>query len=142
MGPFTQTIPFLRQNTTSLLVSERVASLQIRRLLLQYRSSMSDPTATSPGEGAPKNKRATAARELYETEVSYVRSLMILINGFVKPLEASGILSKQDMADLFSNVTVLISFHKDFLKQLKERIDTWNDESIIGMTRPFKIRVI
>ncbi len=97
---------------------------------------MSDPTATSPGGGAPKNKRATAARELYETEVSYVRSLMILINGFVKPLEASGILSKQDMADLFSNVTVLISFHKDFLKQLKERIDTWNDESIIGMTRP------
>jgi len=77
-------------------------------------------------------KRATAAKELYETEVTYVRSIMILTNGFMVPCKTEGILTKQEISEIFSNVAQLLAFHKDFLKQLKERIEAWTDETAIG----------
>jgi len=83
-------------------------------------------------EAKRTKKRATAARELYDTEVTYVRSLMVLINGFMVPCKNENILTKQEISEVFSNVAQLLTFHKDFLKDLKERIDIWTDDTAIG----------
>ncbi len=48
------------------------------------------------------------------------------------PCKTEGILTKQEISEIFSNVAQLLAFHKDFLKQLKERIEAWTDETAIG----------
>ncbi|KAL6065859.1 RhoGEF domain containing protein [Balamuthia mandrillaris] len=77
-------------------------------------------------------KKVEAAKELYETEVTYVRSMMILINGFKKPLEAEKIVSEQEVTSLFSNVETLLGFHKEFLKKIKERVAEFTVETSLG----------
>lgn len=48
------------------------------------------------------------------------------------PCKTEEILTKQEISEIFSNVAQLLAFHKDFLKQLKERIESWTDETAIG----------
>lgn len=48
------------------------------------------------------------------------------------PCKTEGILTKQEISEIFSNISQLLAFHKDFLKQLKERIDSWTDDTSIG----------
>jgi len=50
------------------------------------------------------------------------------------PLETNGILSSTELTNLFSNIKVLLKFHKEFLKTLKEQIvsDEANDVQCIG----------
>lgn len=90
-------------------------------------------------------KRRTAAQELLSTETTYVKNLMILTNGFVLPLETSGILNASEISNVFSNVKVILKFHKEFLKSLKEKVvadeegDQCFGEVILKMTPYLKM---
>lgn len=82
-------------------------------------------------------RREKIAKELYQTEESYVKSLSILINTFYKPLvnniqEGKTILTYEEMETIFSVTPLLYGLHTKFLKKLSGKMSEWTWNSTIG----------
>ena len=86
-------------------------------------------------------RRTNIARELVETEKSYVTSLNTLVWKFQKPLleknqqkkGQQSILTGEEIKLLFSNVEIILNFNKILLETLDQRIKVWNPEtSLLG----------
>src|SRR3989338_3845955 len=73
-----------------------------------------------------EEKRSRVVKELYDTEVSYVTSLMVVSNCFVKQIEEQELLKVEERKEIFSNIASLLGVHKEFLKMLREKVNAWS----------------
>jgi len=85
------------------------------------------PSVLSPEQEAKEKREKTARqrsrveKEIVASERSYVRSLNTLIEQFIHPLKAKGIVDVQDMLQLFQNIELLYGFHGVFLIDLQKK---------------------
>ncbi|KAJ1370938.1 hypothetical protein KIN20_032766, partial [Parelaphostrongylus tenuis] len=74
--------------------------------------------------------------EIYDTEVSYVNALSLLLN--VKDeLEkhadsGDSLIEKSEVAFILGKVSPIVSFHKDVITRLKEKLDNWKSGAEIA----------
>eukprot|EP01087_Luapelamoeba_hula_P003749 TRINITY_DN1359_c0_g1_i1.p1 TRINITY_DN1359_c0_g1~~TRINITY_DN1359_c0_g1_i1.p1 ORF type:complete len:470 (+),score=87.06 TRINITY_DN1359_c0_g1_i1:128-1537(+) len=105
--------------------------------LLQLQQKLREKTEKGEVERVQRerkqNKRREATLELLQTEISYVRCMMMVQSGFIKDLEKEAILNPSEISAIFSNIRIILSFHKEFLKKLKERVkDQWEKSQCVG----------
>eukprot|EP01103_Thecamoeba_quadrilineata_P016791 TRINITY_DN5723_c0_g1_i2.p1 TRINITY_DN5723_c0_g1~~TRINITY_DN5723_c0_g1_i2.p1 ORF type:complete len:678 (+),score=96.17 TRINITY_DN5723_c0_g1_i2:266-2035(+) len=81
--------------------------------------------------------RAKIAKEIYQTEVSYVNALQIIMNIFMEPLKTSAdtdqqLLNKQQFKSIFSEIEVISAYAQTLLRQLEPRIENWSPQQSLG----------
>lgn len=80
--------------------------------------------------------RDEIVREMVKTERQYVRDLTILIQLFLLPLksagEEAGLLSKEELYKIFSNVETLLKVNEELLQGLEKRTEEWDHTSCVG----------
>ncbi len=84
-----------------------------------------------------QTKRARVAKELLETEQTYVSSLEMMIRLYMKPLLASArtpeaIMPRAKVQAIFSVVEVMTNLNKVLLEDLKKRLEAWHVEQVLG----------
>ncbi|KAK9889314.1 hypothetical protein WA026_004594 [Henosepilachna vigintioctopunctata] len=73
--------------------------------------------------------------ELYDNERNYVESLEILITKYLEPLKSPEYASLLDFTlvdEVFNQIPFLLSHHKNFLEELKFRLEQWDINQKIG----------
>lgn len=91
-----------------------------------------DVLMSETDRAAMDTKRAQVAEEILSTEVTYVTNLMILTNGFMKPLEDTAILKEKHIRAIFSTINSILAFHKEFIKTLEELCQDYDPGAAIG----------
>lgn len=88
----------------------------------------------TPDESLYKARRDKIAKEILTTEISYVKSLEILIDSFMLPLEAQKMLSDADLRLLgFYSIQNIFKAHTFFLEKLVTIIgQQWSPSSQLG----------
>ena len=82
---------------------------------------------------AAQDTRSHVVAELYETEKSYVESLEILINRYMKPLKVSDQLIESILVDeIFYQVPEIHKIHETFLELLSDRLKNWDSSQNMG----------
>ncbi len=78
--------------------------------------------------------RTNIAFEVMSTEESYLRSVKIAIKCYLEPLKEAGnkILKPGELDIIFCNIDQIYSINSDFLADLKEKINNWDDEQTIA----------
>jgi len=76
--------------------------------------------------------RKRVIEELLQTEQNYVSSLQTLVKHFIRPLEAAGTLTNEEIFLCVANTEDLLELHAQFLEVLKSRILKWNDNSVVS----------
>ncbi|VDM52186.1 unnamed protein product [Angiostrongylus costaricensis] len=79
--------------------------------------------------------RNLAARELYDTEKSFVEGLEFLVTKYMRPLRQplECTLIEPGLADkIFYKVPEVLAHHQVLLAALSSRIEEWNKDSVIG----------
>jgi hypothetical protein len=66
--------------------------------------------------------RAKRIAEILNTERDYVRDLCVIKKIFLDPLQSNGILSKQDIQLLFSNLDSIIEVNRNILARFEQRL--------------------
>eukprot|EP01119_Soliformovum_irregulare_P010583 TRINITY_DN2614_c0_g1_i2.p1 TRINITY_DN2614_c0_g1~~TRINITY_DN2614_c0_g1_i2.p1 ORF type:complete len:677 (+),score=206.56 TRINITY_DN2614_c0_g1_i2:111-2141(+) len=61
--------------------------------------------------------RQLVLNEIISTERDYVKDLELIIKIFLEPIDKQGILTRSEMQEIFSNITVLSSVNKQFLHE-------------------------
>jgi hypothetical protein len=91
----------------------------------------SDLTPAPPPvrRNANMERRVQLVRELVDTERTYVRSLTLLKEQYMLPLEKAELLSKDEVKVVFSNVALLHSVHKELLSDLGARFYAATDQA-------------
>ena len=107
-------------------------------------SSSSSPTASaepSPSSGSSSSsapsRRDKVASEIVESEQSYVNYLETIALFYRIPLEANALMhadavSADDLKSLFSQIDVLLAYHRRLLEQLLECQRQWSESSTLG----------
>ncbi|CAB4028624.1 FYVE, and PH domain-containing 4-like, partial [Paramuricea clavata] len=86
----------------------------------------------------PRRKKLfNIAKEILTTEVTYVKTLKLLDEVFHFRLEnecrAKGVVPKEALLEIFSNITTINQFHRDFLlPKLEERMKNWDTMPKVG----------
>lgn len=76
--------------------------------------------------------RDKVAHEILSTEKSYVESLNVVCDIWLAGLQASDVLSPEQLQALFSNIQVIRSFNKEFYHVLEDRLDKWEDSTTLA----------
>ncbi|ORX86077.1 hypothetical protein BCR32DRAFT_325173 [Anaeromyces robustus] len=83
-------------------------------------------------------QRTQVVMELYATEINYVSNLEKIVNCFMKPLRAifdeskKGGITKDQIDSIFCNIEDILLKHQEFLKQLKQIVDQWSNETLLS----------
>lgn len=79
------------------------------------------------------NKRKDVLAEILETETNYVRGLEITVRVWLEPLRQPGMLTEEEVANIFSIIEKILAFHQNFLKQLQQVMKPgWTAQIAIG----------
>ena len=101
----------------------------MRRIFLcKNRSSIGD-TSSIYLIDEPQDKNYYAAKEIYTTEKTFNGVLNLLYVDFREHILSLNIVPKDDFEKIFSNIVQIRMFSDNLLKDLKERIETWNVET-------------
>eukprot|EP00005_Dracoamoeba_jomungandri_P006538 CAMPEP_0174275202 /NCGR_PEP_ID=MMETSP0439-20130205/59698_1 /TAXON_ID=0 /ORGANISM="Stereomyxa ramosa, Strain Chinc5" /LENGTH=1210 /DNA_ID=CAMNT_0015367285 /DNA_START=30 /DNA_END=3662 /DNA_ORIENTATION=+ len=81
--------------------------------------------------------RKQIANEILDTEVQYVSDLRLVVDEFLKPLrkavaDGSPILSEPEIRTIFSTIEIIVTINGEFLEGLKERMENWHPNLILG----------
>jgi RhoGEF domain/Calponin homology (CH) domain/IQ calmodulin-binding motif len=73
--------------------------------------------------------RSRVAREILQTETSYIASLEAILNVYAAPLRAPGkrIVSEDWCKKVFSDIGVIMAYSGQLHGMLKPRVDTWDE---------------
>eukprot|EP00727_Mastigamoeba_balamuthi_P007063 m51a1_g2978 putative domain containing protein (498) ;mRNA; r:715402-717045 len=82
------------------------------------------PSGSAAMGEAAAVRRALAARELAETERTYVEALDALVATFAKPAREKGVLTQEQCSALFANAESLAALHKEVLQRLTAALET------------------
>lgn len=90
-------------------------------------------------------RRTEVSKELYATEKTYVESLRIVVEVYLKPLRSTNqIISKSDIKSIFSGnreipcwftcaeIEVILNYNSMLLKDLGDRMENWGTEQKLG----------
>lgn len=69
---------------------------------------------------------------LLETEQSYILSLKVLSQDYMKLLSQNGVLECAPVKELFCSVEELSLLHNEFADRVEDRNTSWSDEQLIG----------
>lgn len=67
--------------------------------------------------------RKQLLREILDTEMDYVKSLKLIIDGFLNPIRKSKILKDQQISSIFLSVELIAKIQDDFLKNIKNELE-------------------
>jgi len=79
-----------------------------------------------------KEMRSNVAKELFETEKSYVDKLNTLVEVFKQPMGHSAAITADQINKIFSNVETLRNFNVLLLQDLEKIMSSWTDDSQLG----------
>lgn len=84
--------------------------------------------SSAPKEQDPKEKelRARVAKELLETERSYVEKLNVLVEVFEDAFRKADILTNDQFVHIFSNIDIIRNFNTILLKDLEQILNNWS----------------
>lgn len=82
-------------------------------------------SASLPERERMRNK---VVNELIKTERDYIKDLEIIIKLFIEPLEEEGILTKEELKDIFSNIRLLININRELLDDIWKQAKDTNGE--------------
>ncbi|XP_076331534.1 uncharacterized protein LOC143236821 isoform X2 [Tachypleus tridentatus] len=88
--------------------------------------------------GSPQKHQDTRTHvvgEIYDTEVSYVDSLKILVNKYMKPLKSSenaGLVDIILVDEIFYKIPEILTHHERFSESLHQRLSYWDNKQKIG----------
>lgn len=102
--------------------------------------------SSASAEGSPSLSRTASLRrhqdtrthvvgELYDTEKSYVESLQILVNKYIRPLKSAEWSSMVDATlvdEIFYQVPEILGHHEAFLEVLRQRLSSWDTKQKVG----------
>ena len=71
-------------------------------------------------------------KELFETEKTYVKILDAMVNIFLRPLTAAGIIDTLQIRAIFSNVETIWLLNSTLLDDITERLNNWHMDQKIG----------
>ncbi|KAL6065425.1 Pleckstriny domain-containing family F member 2 [Balamuthia mandrillaris] len=69
-----------------------------------------------------EQKRNLAVQEILTTERTYVQSLQIIVNSYLKPLQLKNLLPKKQIEFIFSNLEHILIINAELLGSLEERM--------------------
>ena len=92
--------------------------------------------STSNIEHQP-DRRTAAAVELLSSELEYMRTLSILVDVFMNPLQrtldaSKAIIGIGNIHALFSDICSILEVSKALLKNLTDKVDNWSSESTLA----------
>lgn len=120
-----------RIRSGSLIVTGASSRSSLRRSGSLSSGSLGDRNMTEK-EKKRKMGRANVISEIISTENSYVKSLEVIREVYIKPLrKRRRILSLREEATIFSNIENLHAIHVNFLHELTERQKLFPDETPI-----------
>ncbi|KAH6936785.1 hypothetical protein HPB50_021589 [Hyalomma asiaticum] len=79
--------------------------------------------------------RTHVVGELYDTEKSYVESLQILVNKYMRPLKSpdtAGTVDSSLVDEIFYMIPEILSHHEAFLEVLRQRLSCWDTRQKVG----------
>jgi len=81
-----------------------------------------------------KDTRYLVAKEILDTERTYVINLGICIKVFLKPLQDDYVcaIEKEELRNLFSDIELIYQFNKMLLVQLESRLREWSTDQTLG----------
>ncbi|XP_067128079.1 rho guanine nucleotide exchange factor 17-like [Centruroides vittatus] len=82
-----------------------------------------------------QDTRTHVVGELYDTEKSYVESLQIIVNKYMKSLkspEHAGLVDSSLVDEIFYQVPEILSHHESFLEVLRQRLTSWDSKQKVG----------
>jgi len=79
-----------------------------------------------------QEQRKIKAREIYETEKTYVNSLRLVTQEFLIPLREKAILTKEQIIQIFNYWEVIMNCHITFLAAITDRMKSWDSKPEIG----------
>lgn len=115
-----------------------------RVVTVHHERSHSSPATTSNGSpllvrtGSLRRHQDTRTHvvgELYDTEKSYVESLQILVNKYMRPLKSpdtAGTVDSSLVDEIFYMIPEILSHHEAFLEVLRQRLSCWDTRQKVG----------
>lgn len=80
-------------------------------------------------QSSNSRRRTEIAKEIFETEKSYVKYLNVLLRVFLEPMKKEeDVISAQDVRFLFSQVEVIKNYNELILNKLAKRMGQWYQE--------------
>jgi len=70
-----------------------------------------------------RSERREIIQEIYETELKYGRDLRIILDEFYNPIQIAGLLTKDQLDQIFLNVTQLIEINTELTEMLRQAIE-------------------
>ncbi|XP_045481375.1 rho guanine nucleotide exchange factor 17 isoform X3 [Harmonia axyridis] len=83
----------------------------------------------------PEDTRTHVVVELYDNEKNYVESLQILTTKYLEPLKSPEYATLLDSAlvdEIFNQIPFLLTYHQQFLEELKKRLEQWDIRQKVG----------
>ncbi|KAL6042127.1 epithelial cell transforming sequence 2 oncoprotein-like [Balamuthia mandrillaris] len=77
-------------------------------------------------------KRSQVVREILLTERNYNTCLAIMIEEYQRPLKTKKWITEEQIKCMFYQLEVIFELNRQLLLKLEERIDRWNDKSVLG----------
>eukprot|EP01129_Flabellula_baltica_P015754 TRINITY_DN8135_c0_g1_i1.p1 TRINITY_DN8135_c0_g1~~TRINITY_DN8135_c0_g1_i1.p1 ORF type:complete len:590 (-),score=132.59 TRINITY_DN8135_c0_g1_i1:14-1783(-) len=104
-----------------------------RGTMLLNRQAAYDPEVDAPIIA----RRENIAREILSTEKTYVKTLKLLKNVFMDPLnqlivQKRPLISSEEIEGMFSNLDELLEVNLDFLRKLGQAMENWSCETELG----------
>ncbi|XP_062266930.1 rho guanine nucleotide exchange factor TIAM2 [Platichthys flesus] len=93
---------------------------------------------TSPAHMSVCQHLRKVIQELVDTEKSYVKDLVCLLDVYLTPLQTETFLSKAEMEALFGSLPQMLDFQRVFLQTLEEKISSCPDLSRLETPEQFK----
>lgn len=107
--------------TTSATSTEPMSCFDCDHFLLQQRPAEQLELCTRCQKR--RNERKEIISELADTELKYGRDLKIILEEFARPISVAGLLTRQQVADIFLNLDQLIELNCAFADRLRSTLD-------------------
>lgn len=88
----------------------------------------SQETSLCEACGTRRVERKEIITEIIETEIKYGRDLRIILEEFYRPMAVAGLLTTEQLANVFLNVEELIQVNAKFTEALKDAIEIALDQ--------------
>jgi hypothetical protein len=98
---------------------------------------LADSGGVSEALSHSKDPRTRVAKEILDTEQSYVSYLRVVVDHYVRPLNQAlrtkvTIITKEEIASIFSEIEVILNFHTLLLRQLHDRLKNWTPQALLA----------
>ena len=76
--------------------------------------------------------RYETLKEIVNTESTYVKGLEILRNNYIGPIKDSGLLSVNDIKQIFLNIDEIYEFNSKFLNEIQQKVSNFDGTLVLS----------